>query len=113
MIKKLESAGLGYHVSDDKTEDKLGKFILFSNTLKGNPFVSITNFKKVRTQRYAYIVLLFKFAHTLLQSTAARIVKYPTVKYGKSQKSINQNLSYKILYAYRVIGRCLEPSLVS
>ena len=24
MIKKLESAGLGYHVSADDTEDKLG-----------------------------------------------------------------------------------------
>ena len=24
MIKKLESAGLGYHVSADETEDKLG-----------------------------------------------------------------------------------------
>ena len=30
MIKKLESAGLGYHVSADETEDKLGsqKFFL-------------------------------------------------------------------------------------
>ena len=108
MIKKLESAGLGYHVSDDKTEDKLGKIALFSNTLKRNPFVSISNFKKIKTQRYTYLVLLSKFAHTFLQ-LAAHIVKYPTVKYGKSQRSINQNLSYKILYAYRIIGRSIEP----
>lgn len=26
MIQKLESAGLGYHVSADETEDKLGKY---------------------------------------------------------------------------------------
>ena len=25
MIQKLESAGLGYHVSADETEDKLGR----------------------------------------------------------------------------------------
>ncbi|CAB4024865.1 Hypothetical predicted protein, partial [Paramuricea clavata] len=28
MIKKLESAGLGYHVSTDETEDKLGSIPL-------------------------------------------------------------------------------------
>ena len=28
MIDKLESAGLGYHVSADKTEDKLGIFYI-------------------------------------------------------------------------------------
>ena len=27
MIQKLESAGLGYHVSADETEDKLGKIV--------------------------------------------------------------------------------------
>ena len=27
MIHKLESAGLGYHVSANETEDKLGKFL--------------------------------------------------------------------------------------
>jgi hypothetical protein len=27
MIKKLESAGLGYHVSADETEDKLGMML--------------------------------------------------------------------------------------
>jgi hypothetical protein len=27
MIKKLESAGLGYHVSADETEDKLGMMV--------------------------------------------------------------------------------------
>jgi hypothetical protein len=30
MIKKLESAGLGYHVSADETEDKLGIMLLQS-----------------------------------------------------------------------------------
>ena len=34
MIQKLESAGLGYHVSADETEDKLGiLLILFSKPL--------------------------------------------------------------------------------
>jgi hypothetical protein len=27
MIRKLESAGLGYHVSADETEDKLGMML--------------------------------------------------------------------------------------
>jgi hypothetical protein len=27
MIQKLESAGLGYHVSADETEDKLGMML--------------------------------------------------------------------------------------
>ena len=27
MIQKLESAGLGYHVSADETEDKLGMIV--------------------------------------------------------------------------------------
>ena len=27
MIQKLESAGLGYHVSADETEDKLGRML--------------------------------------------------------------------------------------
>ena len=27
MIQKLESAGLGYHVSADETEDKLGMLV--------------------------------------------------------------------------------------
>lgn len=31
MIHKLESAGLGYHVTADETEDKLGELFFFCN----------------------------------------------------------------------------------
>jgi hypothetical protein len=31
MIKKLESAGLGYHVSADETKDKLGNVLWLTN----------------------------------------------------------------------------------
>lgn len=33
MIQKLESAGLGYHVRADETEERLGMICSFSHTL--------------------------------------------------------------------------------
>jgi hypothetical protein len=33
MIQKLESAGLGYHVSADETEDKLGMMLQSLNII--------------------------------------------------------------------------------
>ena len=38
MIKKLESAGLGYHVSADETEDKLGRPKIFKLVGENYPF---------------------------------------------------------------------------
>jgi hypothetical protein len=36
MIKKLESAGLGYHVSADETEDKLGMMVNNNHSQSAN-----------------------------------------------------------------------------
>ena len=43
MIQKLESAGLGYHVSADETEDKLG-MIVNSNLLVMAIYVRFSTF---------------------------------------------------------------------
>ena len=54
MIQKLESAGLGYHVSADETEDKLGiMLILFSKPLlfKIEKMKSATNFRFSRGRK--------------------------------------------------------------
>lgn len=33
MIEKLESAGLGYHVKSDESDDRLGQLLLLFNSI--------------------------------------------------------------------------------